>query len=241
MDRVRCGESQDAYEFEPLAQARNYRRSIVREFRPWLSGDVLEVGAGVGQFTVELARQRAIRRLTVVEPHPGFCMQVRRVCSAAEVVEGTMAALGPDRAFDAVVSVNVLEHIEDDAGELRRYRTCLDARGGALCLFAPAGPELFAPMDRKFGHHRRYSRESLKTALAAAGFTPVYFRYFNFPGYFLWWMEFCLFKQKQFHPRRVWLFDKFVFPFIHFVETRCMNPPKGQSLIAVAKPGSLRS
>lgn len=241
MDHNRCGEVKDAYEFEPLAEARNYRRAIVSEFSPWLTGDVLEVGAGVGQFTAELARQGTIRGLTVAEPNPAFCSQIRRVSPAVEVVEGTIGKLKPGRAFDAVVSVNVLEHIEDDAGELRRYRTCLDARGGALCLFVPAGPELYAPMDRKFGHHRRYSREGLKASLAAAGFTPVYLRYFNFPGYFLWWMEFHIFKQKQFHPRRVWLFDRIVFPSLHFVETRCLNPPKGQSLIAVAKLGSFRS
>jgi len=227
--------TEDAYEFEPLAEARNYRRAILKEFSPWLAGDVLEVGAGVGQFTAELAGCNPIRRLSVVEPDPGFCGQIREKCSGVEVIEGPVTAIEAQRAFDAVVAVNVLEHIEDDVGELRRYRTCLQARKGAVCLFVPAGPELYAPLDRQFGHYRRYSRGGLRDALASAGFSTVYLRYFNFPGYFLWWLEFCVFKQREFRARRVWLFDRLVFPAIHFIESRCIRPPKGQSLIAVAK------
>ena len=57
----------------------------------------------------------------------------------------------------------MLEHIEDDAEELRRASKHLKP-GGALIVLSPAHPWLFAPFDQAIGHYRRYSRESLRAA-----------------------------------------------------------------------------
>ena len=56
-------------------------------------------------------------------------------------MEGTVANLPAGTVCDAVLSINVLEHICDDEGELRRYAALLFERRGVLCLFVPARPE----------------------------------------------------------------------------------------------------
>ncbi|WP_419947528.1 methyltransferase domain-containing protein [Candidatus Palauibacter sp.] len=61
------------------------------------------------------------------------------------------------REVDSVVSVNVLEHVEDDEEELALMRSLLRP-GGHLCLWVPALSALYAPYDRALGHHRRYQR-----------------------------------------------------------------------------------
>jgi SAM-dependent methyltransferase len=153
------------------------------------------------------------------------------------VVQGTIEALPAEFACDAVVSVNVLEHIADDEAELERYRAQLATRAGHLCLFVPARPEIFAPLDRDMGHHRRYTRLQLRHKLERAGFTVARLHYFNWVGYFTWYFLFCVLRKRRFDPGLVVLFDRFIFPFVHALERRVLRPPLGQSLLATAGAG----
>ena len=59
--------------------------------------------------------------------------------------------------------------------------------------------------------------------------------YFNLPGYFAWWLNFCVLKQRRFDARAVRWFDRGIFPCVHWCETHLCRPPFGQSLIAVAR------
>ena len=61
---------------------------------------------------------------------------------------------------DSIVYINVLEHVEDDQTELRMAHSVL-ASGGRLLVFVPAHEWLMSRFDRKLGHFRRYTRESL--------------------------------------------------------------------------------
>jgi SAM-dependent methyltransferase len=228
----------DRFEFDALAQARNYRRALVAEFRPWLHGGVLEIGAGIGQFTALLRREPAVRCLTCVEPDARSSAELRAVFPDQLLVEGTVADLPSDTRADAVFSVNVLEHIREDREELRRYQEILSRSGGHLCLFVPARPEIYAPIDRDFGHHRRYTRFGLRALLQSAGFAIERLHYFNVVGYFAWWLSFCVLKQRRFNPRSVCFFDRAIFPLVHGLERHLCRPPIGQSLIAVARAGS---
>ena len=104
-----------------------------------------------------------------------------------------------------------------------------------MCLFVPARPEIYAPIDRDFGHFRRYTRRELRSKLEEAGFKLLQFRYYNFVGYFLWWANFCVLKKRTFDVTKVKVFDRAIFPSIYFFETHVCEPPIGQSLIAIAE------
>lgn len=132
------------------------------------------------------------------------------------------------------MSVYVLEHIERDEEELAVYRRLLQPAKGALCLFVPTRPEIYAPIDKDFGHFRRYARPELKRKLERAGFNLLV-RYFNMVGYLAWWINFCLLKRRSFDVGAVRLFDRVIFPEVHGFETHICPPPIGQSLIAVAQ------
>lgn len=226
-----------SYEFAALESARNYRSALIREFRPHLRGRVLEVGGGVGQFTGLLLGEAAIGHLQVVEPEAGFAARLRQNFPGLDLVEGTIAAVPAAEAFDAMVSVNVLEHIQEDERELAAYRERLATRRGALCLFVPARPEIFGSIDGDFGHQRRYRRPELRDKLRRAGFRVERLDYFNFAGYFAWWWNFRLLRRRAFSPSALRLFDRFLFPAQHALESRLLRPPIGQSLIAVATAG----
>jgi SAM-dependent methyltransferase len=225
------------FEFAALAQARNYRRALFAEFGPFLRGDVVEVGAGIGQMTGHLVGLPGVNRTVAVEPDPRFCAQHRAQFPAHELVEGTVANLPAGMACNAILSINVLEHIRDDEGELRRYAGLLLERRGVLCLFVPARPEIYAPIDKDFGHFRRYSRAELRRKLIRAGFEIVRLHYFNCVGYLAWWVSFCLLQKRRMGAGQVRFYDRVIFPVVHAVESRIIRPPLGQNLMAVAQAG----
>ncbi len=223
------------FEFLALQKANNHRAALVREFSPFLKGRVIEVGAGIGQLTEDLSAVPTVRELVSVEPEPTFCETFRRLHPGLCVVQGTVDVLPTDSAWDAVVSVNVLEHIYEDDTELARWRQKLAARGGHLCLFVPARPEIYAPIDRDFGHHRRYTRPQLRSKLEGAGFSIIRLNYFNWVGYFAWWFNFRSLKKRHFDVGAVAFFDRAIFPVVHALERNIVRPPFGQSLLAIAR------
>jgi len=71
---------------------------------------------------------------------------------------------------DAVVMLNVLEHIADDAGALAQTYRILKP-GGVAVIEVPAGPRLFDAYDKALMHFRRYRLAELTQKLKNAGFS----------------------------------------------------------------------
>jgi hypothetical protein len=135
------------------------------------------------------------------------------------------------------MSINVLEPIADDEGELKNYNRHLAAEHGILCLLVPARPEIYAPIDKDCGHYRRYTKPELRGKPERAGFEILQLRYYNLAGYFAWWLNFRVLKERHFDAGAVRVFDRLIFPAVHGVESRVCPPPISQSLIATARAG----
>lgn len=223
------------FELEAMAEAQNYTAAILGEFAPYLRGTVVEVGAGLGNCTSLLQRHPDIVKLVAIEPDSGLCQQLRARLPGSLVVQGTISSLSTEQRWNAIVSINVLEHIQDDAAELSNCQRLLASGGGCLCLFVPARPELYAPIDRVFGHYRRYAPATLVERVKAAGFDVVHWRYFNGVGYILWAMTFRILRRRSFNRGMIRCFDRYAFPAIHLVESHFWRPPIGQSLLLVAR------
>jgi SAM-dependent methyltransferase len=222
------------FEFAALSKATNYRAALLRNFDQYLCGNVLEVGAGIGQITAELLEKPRVRKLLSIEPQASYCSQLRAQFPQLDLLQGTIVNLQPGLEWNAILSVNVLEHIEADREELAAYHRLLLPAHGALCLFVPARPEIYAPLDKDFGHFRRYTKVGLRTRLEEAGFRIVRCQYYNFFGYFAWWISFCLLKKRFFDVTAVQLYDRVIFPVSNYLESHICPPPIGQSLIVTA-------
>jgi SAM-dependent methyltransferase len=70
--------------------------------------------------------------------------------------------------FDAVLALDVIEHLDDDQAAVSRL-AALARPGGAVVVSVPALPELFSEFDAVQGHRRRYLPETLRQAFAASG------------------------------------------------------------------------
>lgn len=134
--------------------------------------EVLEVGCGTGG---NLAMLSGFGR-TVGLDLPGtlrWCAKrefPRLVASRAEALACRAGA------FDLVVCLDVLEHIEDDLVALREMlRVCRS--GGHVLLTVPAYRFLWSEHDDALGHRRRYDRKQLARLVTAAGFEPLRLSY----------------------------------------------------------------
>ncbi|HEU5080002.1 MAG TPA: methyltransferase domain-containing protein [Opitutaceae bacterium] len=227
--------SNEDFEFAALQQAKNYRGALLKSFAPHLKGNVLEVGAGIGQLSGELKQLPGVDRLVAVEPDSRFHPLLSQRIAEENIIRGTAANVDLRTPWNAIVSVNVLEHIENDASELALYRSILEGARGRLCLFVPARPEIYAPLDKDFGHFRRYTAKQLRSRLQDAGFEIVRLSYFNLPGYFAWWLSFRMMKRRGFSKGAVWFYDRIVFPPVFWLESTLCRPPLGQSLLVIAR------
>lgn len=102
---------------------------------------VLEGGFGRAIVLLSLARRHPDWRLTGIELDPLMAGDARRVIkqsgySNVHIVEGDIEDLDEKRAYDLVISIDTMEHIEDDVGFLRSHLRALKP-GGVLVLHVP--------------------------------------------------------------------------------------------------------
>jgi SAM-dependent methyltransferase len=149
-------------ELELFQHAVNWKHYYASQVRAAIRGDTLEVGAGLGGTTRFLC-DGTQRSWTCLEPDGSLLERLRASLAATplpvpcRLQQGTVADLPATDAFDTVLYIDVLEHIEDDGGELERSGRHL-RRGGRIVMLAPAHDFLFSAFDRAIGHYRRYSK-----------------------------------------------------------------------------------
>jgi SAM-dependent methyltransferase len=136
---------------------------------------VLDAGCGSGRNMVELAR---LGPVTGVElSHTS--VELARARGVGEVVEGSVLDMPfADDSFDLAVSLDVIEHLDDDLGALRELRRTV-APGGTLLVTVPAYQWLWSGHDEINHHRRRYTRRSLQTVAERAGWRQARTTYFN--------------------------------------------------------------
>jgi SAM-dependent methyltransferase len=78
----------------------------------------------------------------------------------------------PSASVDAAVLLNVLEHIEDDAGAVGQVARVLKP-GGVAVIEVPAGPGLYDAYDKYLRHYRRYRLPDVARLLERAGLRVV--------------------------------------------------------------------
>src|ERR1041384_212533 len=87
------------FEFDALQKANNYRAALIREFSPFLKGRVVEIGAGIGQFTEALAALPTVKEILALEPEARFCEMFRRLHPLRKIIEGTLDNLPEDSGW----------------------------------------------------------------------------------------------------------------------------------------------
>jgi len=220
---------------ELMEGANRYNRWVFDRVRAGLGQRVLEVGCGTGTITDYLLDRELVVGIDVVEDY--VRATARRYRDHANVVilqQDLTESIQTLRryGFDSAVSVNVLEHIADDAAAIKAVYDLLPP-GGVFALLVPSHPALLGRFDRDIGHHRRYTKRGLQRQLESAGFMVERIRRTNPVGALGWMVGVRLLGQRRL--RGVRLYDQLV-PL--FAALDGMELPIGLSLTARArKPG----
>ena len=197
---------------EAFTNAPRFNRWMADTLRPHLGDRVLEIGAGIGNLTRHLAPRRASYIATDIDEEHLARLRTRlqhrpnlqiRVCNLGKPEDFQDLA----GKVDSVVCVNVIEHVEDEMAALRNLHTSLRPGGRAIVL-APHGQEIFGTLDVELGHHRRYSREQLRTKMEQCGFRVERILDFNRisrPG---WRLAGKLLRRRTISPLQLRLFDR---------------------------------
>lgn len=130
------------------------------------SGKFLDLGCGTGVVLAELNKRGEGYGLDMSPLALQFCR--KRGLERLLRGDGTALPLRTD-SFQAIVGLDVFEHIDDDRKAFSEAHRSL-APGGVLVLSVPAFQSLWGPHDVALMHFRRYRKAQLQEKLVQAGF-----------------------------------------------------------------------
>ena len=224
-------------DLETMTAAKNYRNWMYRRLTLYIGERILEIGAGIGNFTELLID----RELVVATDNYPPCIDYLTsrfgnrlkvppmLLDASRNIESSLKAYH----FDTVVCLNVLEHIEDDLKALSEMHQQL-VINGRLVLLVPAFKFLHGTVDQSLGHYRRYNRKNLLPRMKQAGFTIERSFYMNVIGMAGWFWNNRIIKRREESGKQIGIFDRYIAPTAELAE-RLFPPPIGLSLIAIGR------
>jgi len=224
-------------DLEIMTSASNYRAWMYRRLAPFIGQRILEVGAGIGNFTELLSGRELVVPTDKYQKCVNYLKRRLDDCPIAAALQLDLEK--PEDAdldrfsFDTVVCLNVLEHVKDDLRALSFMRTVLEP-GGRLVLLVPAFQFLYGSVDRAIGHHRRYTRRDLAPKMRQAGFEVEDSFYMNVIGMAGWFWNNRIMKIGEENPAQIGLFDRYIAPWAERIE-RALPPPFGLSLITIGQ------
>jgi SAM-dependent methyltransferase len=219
-------------ELSVFADAIVWKEYLLRQMKPFLRGRVAEVGAGLGTTTAVLTRSGYSNWLAL-EPDAALASQIPET-DRIRVFRGTLSDLPADRLFDAILYVDVLEHIEDDSAEVKLAASHL-AAGGHLVVLAPAHNFLFSPFDAAIGHFRRYDKAMLR-AFGVPDLKLERLRYLDCVGFFASVANRVLLQQSMPGKSQIRFWDR-VLVRLSKVLDPCLGYVFGKSILAVWSKG----
>jgi len=227
---------------ERLARLGNYQRWVLRNFGDAVGRRIWDAGAGIGNVTAHLASAADFVLATEYTERNIEALRARFAGSERVAVErcdlsGEDALAFAAHAIDTVVSLDVIEHLEDDGHALRLFHRILVPAGRAL-IKVPAHPFLYGAVDEASLHFRRYRRRELRGKLEEAGFQVERVAYMNAAATVPYFVKSRILQRRtnfsnSLDPKRLGLYDRII-PWLERAE-RIVPVPFGLSLLAVAR------
>jgi SAM-dependent methyltransferase len=213
-----------------------YNGFLWSRMRPFVSGRVLEIGAGTGGMSRHLLGSPAVVVTDTRDEYRALLGRLFANYDHVRVAPFTLGEPAPALAggrFDTVLCANVLEHVEDDVAGLTQIRDLL-APGGRVVLVVPMLRALYGEIDRAIHHFRRYERAEIEEKLAKAGFAVEHAEPLNALGIPGWWLNSVLLRRRSVPGIQARINDLLV-PWLRL--ERRLGVPVGMSLLMVGRRG----
>jgi SAM-dependent methyltransferase len=204
----------------------DYLANLVKSFAK--PGDsVVDFGAGSGTFAKPVSNSGY--KIVCVETDPTLFAHLQdqgfTVVNDLDLIE--------DGSIDYLYSLNVLEHISEDAAVVKIWFKKLRP-GGKVLVFVPAFQSLYTSMDRKVGHIRRYTRKSLHDLMSQAGLNINKVFYADSIGM----LATIIYKildngEGGINLRLLKIYDRWAFPLSRLLDT-FLHPFFGKNVVIIA-------
>jgi SAM-dependent methyltransferase len=155
------------------------RRMLVESWLPTYGSEhvrkVVDIGCGTG-YNLATLIAKGYQGVGIDLSSHGLRIARSRL-PAGTLVQGDGEEL-PFRSstFDAVIALDVLEHVDDGRALAEAFRVLRP--GGLVVITVPAWAFLYGHRDRAAGHRRRYSRRHLCDLLVNSGFEVIEAQYY---------------------------------------------------------------
>jgi SAM-dependent methyltransferase len=156
--------------------ARTFQAKLKQLMRHGTVGDLLEIGCGPGYFLRE-ARRAGVPEVVGVDRNPWAVQEAHR--SGLEAYVGSIEVMPPNRVFDAVAMLDLIEHITEPVSFLKDVRKHLRP-GGRVFIMTPNIRSVLAFVSGRRWvsfkipeHVLWYSPRSMRMLLERCGFEVV--------------------------------------------------------------------
>lgn len=216
---------------EKFDNAKFHRRYCLSFVKKFINGKILEIGAGCGSFTKDYIKSK--NEITLTETDRKNFSDLKQIFKNNRNVKVSDKTIYNENGyFDTILYLHVLEHIQNDVGEIKEVFKKLN-RNGHLIIMVPAHQKLYSKFDKSIGHYRRYEREFFKTELE--GLKRVKLLSLDSMGLMLYSLNKVFFEEENFPSNlKIFIWDK-VFTPITIVIDFLTNYRFGKCIVAVYK------
>lgn len=203
---------------EVISDALNFNRWMFQTIRPFCTGNILEIGSGIGNISRFFLKDGA--EISLSDFDAGYLPRLKTRFEKYDNLKGVYRIDLSDEKletshpglvgkFDTVFALNVVEHIENHALALQNMNKLLRP-GGKVIILVPAFQSLYNGFDEQLGHFRRYRTGTLKNILESAGFKVSHSRFFNSIAILGWFFSGNILRERIIPGGQMRFYDKLV-------------------------------
>jgi len=234
-------QNQGTETLEVISDAGNFNRWMYQTIKPYCSGNVLEIGSGIGNISTYFLNDNF--DISLSDLSTGYFKILENKFSGYpnlkdlftfDFAEKNLEQNYPHLIgkYDTIFALNVLEHVPDHEQSIKNCLSLLKP-GGKLVILVPAFQSLFNKFDVALEHQRRYTPKTLKKVMAIPGFRIVRTQFFNVMGILGWYVSGKLMQKETIPGGQMRLYDQLV-PLWKLVDW-FLRPLLGLSVICVVQ------
>jgi SAM-dependent methyltransferase len=189
---------------EVISEAVHFNRWMYETIKPHCTGEILEIGSGIGNISQFFIIDGASISLSDIEI--SYFPRLKEKFGESINLKGMYRLDFSDKnleknhpemidRFDTIFALNVVEHIPDHVQAMKNAMKML-RKGGKVVILVPAFQWLYNGFDEQLDHQRRYTQKSLRTLLEGAGFDIKHRQYFNFIAILGWFISGTILRKR---------------------------------------------
>jgi len=224
-----------------ISNADRFNGWMTAQIAPYLKGNILEIGSGIGNISSCLLKEDI--QLTLSDVRTIYCdfleakfathkniKEVRLLNLIDENFDEKYADLFS--SFDGAFALNVIEHIDNDELAIKNLSKLIKPQG-VIAILVPSVPKLYNKLDYALQHYRRYKKSQLTELINNNGFKTEKAFYFNALGIPAWWLSGTLLKREAIQNSQMNVYDHLV-PIAKMIDA-IFSKRIGLSVIAISR------